>query len=245
MKAYKKHSPLSYALGMALTIELLTFRINEVTKVYIHSTIEKNQVYKHVVDICRRNKIEMIENDKVFRILSPKENCFMIGEFKKFEQPITNSNHIMLVNPANAGNLGTIIRTAIGFGVKEIALIKPCVDIFDPKVIRASMGAVFQLHFSYFDTFKQYQSLYPNHNYYCFRLQSNQFLHQVKWCSPYTLIFGNEGTGLPDSYASIGTGVRIAHLSTIDSLNLPIAVSIALYQATLVNIKGVNNGKIS
>ena len=159
MKSYKKQLPLSYALGMALIIELLTYRIAEVTRVYVHSAIEKNQAYFQVERICRTNHIEIIESDKAFRVLSPKENCFMIGEFNKFEQPITSNNHLMLVNPANAGNLGTIIRTAVGFGIQDIALIKPCVDIFDPKVIRASMGAIFQMRFSYFDFFEQYDTL--------------------------------------------------------------------------------------
>ena len=49
---------------------------------------------------------------------------------------------------------------------------------------------------------------------------------------PFSLIMGNEATGLPASFAKVGCPVRIEHTNNIDSLNLPIATSIGLYEAT-------------
>ena len=70
----------------------------------------------------------MIYSDKIFNIVSNKENCYIIGVFKKYESKINpKSNHVVLVNPSNMGNLGTIIRTAIGFGINDIAIISPAV----------------------------------------------------------------------------------------------------------------------
>ena len=48
------------------------------------------------------------------------------------------------------GNLGTIMRTMVGFGMEDLAIIRPGVDAYDPKVIRASMGSIFHLRFAYF-----------------------------------------------------------------------------------------------
>ena len=56
-------------------------------------------------------------------------------------------------------------------------------------------------------------------------------LKDVKFETPFSLIFGNEATGLPDSFLEYDS-VIIPHSKTIDSLNLPIAVSIAIYSAT-------------
>ena len=56
------------------------------------------------------------------------------------------------------GNLGTILRSCLGFGMKDIAIIKPGVDIFDPKVVRASMGSIFSLNISYFNSFEDYKN---------------------------------------------------------------------------------------
>lgn len=62
----------------------------------------------------------------------------------------------MLHHPSDSGNLGTILRTALGFGLKNIAIIRPAVDSDDPRVVRASMGAAFSLNIRHFDSFEQY-----------------------------------------------------------------------------------------
>ena len=58
------------------------------------------------------------------------------------------SNHIVLVNPSDMGNLGTIIRTAVGFGFTDIGIISPAVDAYNPKVIRGSMGSFSKLTYN-------------------------------------------------------------------------------------------------
>ena len=95
------------------------------------------------------------------------------------------------------------------------------------------MGALFNLNFRMFDSFSDYDKLY-NRNYYPFMLKAKQKLKDVKFTEPFSLIFGNEATGLPDNYLDYNS-VNIPHSHTIDSLNLPIAVSIAIYSATQNN----------
>ena len=45
---------------------------------------------------------------------SPKSNCYAIGVFKTFYEPLQKGNHIVLVNPMDMGNMGTIMRTMLG-----------------------------------------------------------------------------------------------------------------------------------
>ena len=139
---------------------------------------------------------------------------------------------MVLVNPSNAGNLGTIIRSCLGFGYKDIAIIRPAVDIFDPKTVRASMGALFGVRFAYYDSFEAYAKEVPTHRFYPFMLQTDTPLHSCTFQKPHALIFGNEASGLPASFLQVGTPVIIRHSQEIDSLNLPIAVSVALYEAS-------------
>ena len=147
MKKYKKEDLESYTLGTTLTLELLNKKVNLVKRVYIHSKQEKNETLDKILNICNKNKIEVIYSDKIINTLSEKENCYVIGVFKKYESKLDYSkNHIVLVNPSNMGNLGTIIRSAVGFGILNIAIIKPAVDLFSPKVIRSSMGAIFNVN---------------------------------------------------------------------------------------------------
>ena len=145
-KRYRKDSPVSYALGITLTFELLRFQPDKVTRVYIHSGMKEGETLDKLRSLCRDAGIEMVQTDKIFHVLSQKENCYVIGEFTKYEGQLEKTaSHIVLVNPSNAGNMGTIMRSALGFGLNQMAIIRPAVDAFDPKVVRASMGAIFSL----------------------------------------------------------------------------------------------------
>ena len=180
MKKYKKSDLESYTLGTTLTLELLNKKIEYVKRVYIHSKQEKNETYEKIVNICKNNNIEILMSDKTINSLSDKDNCYVIGVFKKFESEIIDDeNHIVLVNPSNMGNLGTIIRSSVGFGINNLVIIKPAVDIFDPKVIRSSMGAIFNLNFKYYDSFSDYSKIYKR-EYYPFMLKAKTNLNNVE-----------------------------------------------------------------
>lgn len=232
MTKYDKDSNLSYTLGTTLTLELLNKKVDNCKRVYIHSKQLQNDTLDKILSICKENNIEVVYSDKIINKLSDKENCFIVGEFTKFECDIDyNENSICLVNPSNAGNLGTIIRTCAGFNIKNLIIIEPAVDIFNSKVVRASMGAIFNINFRYFKSFDEYKKL-TNNNMYPFMLKGSTSLSKVEKKKPYTLIFGNEATGLNDSFLDIGIPVRIMHSNNIDSLNLDNAVSIAVYEFT-------------
>ena len=94
MKKYKKTSLESYTLGTTLTLELLTKKIEYVLRVYIHSKQEKNETYKKIIKICENNHIEVIYSDKIINSLSDKENCYVIGVFKKYQE---NINFLVII----------------------------------------------------------------------------------------------------------------------------------------------------
>ena len=238
VKKYKHDSKVSYALGTTLTFELLKYKSNLVTKIYIHPNLNKDETYTKLINECNKYNIPYEESAKVFNILSDKENCYVIGEFTKYNSDLENDNHVVLVNPSDAGNMGTIMRSSLGFGIKNIAIIKPAVDIFNPKVVRSSMGALFGINVKYYDSFEDYQNEFKDHNIYTLMLQAKVNLSEVENTNQkYSLVFGNEATGLPKKFLNIGTPVIIKHTSNIDSLNLPIAVSITLYEFTKHNFK--------
>ena len=233
MKRYRREDEVSYALGITLTFELLKFAPEYAVCVYIHSKMDRGESYEKLINLCRASNVPVEYQDKPFNILSQKGNCFVIGEFKKFYRDIDpNESHVVLHHPSDAGNMGTIMRSATGFGITNLAIIRDAVDPFDPKTVRASMGAVFHMNIKEYDDFDSYYSANSNHNCYPFMLKAKISLHDMKPKKPFSLVFGNEATGLPDEFLNIGTGVIIPHTHNIDSLNLPIAASIALYEAT-------------
>lgn len=230
IKTYKKSFEHSYALGIFPTVELITSRPKSVLKVLVSSNYRAN-TEMDIFELCKKYNIMTEINDKAINKISQKENCYVAGVFNKYECELTKGSHIVLVNPGNMGNMGTIIRTLTGFGLNDLAIISPGVDIFDPKVIRASMGAIFKINFKYFDNFDKYYENFKERKIYTFMLTGAISLKGVKHDKKekFSLIFGNEATGLDDSYASVGTSVLIKHTNRIDSLNLTIAAGIAMY----------------
>lgn len=232
-KRYRKEDEVSYSLGITLTFELLKFKTEYVTRVFVHSGMKQGDTLDKLERLCMEASIEMIHTDKIFHVLSQKENCYVIGEFRKFSGSLSeDASHIVLVNPSNAGNMGTIMRSALGFGMNQMAIIRPAVDAFDPKVVRASMGSIFSNDFVYYDSFDEYITGFGDRELYPFMLDAKSSLHEVRPEGKFSLIFGNEATGLPPEFSQIGTSVIIPHSNRIDSLNLPIAASIAMYETT-------------
>lgn len=229
MKVYKKGADESYTLGVFPTIELLENRPEVIKRVVVHSSIEENSGYPKIKELCNQYHIHIDIHDPTIDKLSPKNNCYAIGVFKTYEDNLERDNHVVLVNPMDMGNMGTIMRTMLGFNYNNLAIIEPACDIFNPKVIRASMGAIFSLHIKRFKSFEEYYQVYQDYEYYPFMLKGAKNIHHVHTNNLHALIFGNESSGLDDSFLNYGQSVFIPHTSKIDSLNLSQSLGIGLY----------------
>ena len=226
---YKKEFEYSYTLGAFPTIELLNNRSNDVLAIFIHSSFNNQDVIKMIES--KVSKSIIFYDNKTFDRLNEKDNTYVIGVFKKYKNILNkNCDHVILDNISNMGNLGTIIRSSLGFGIKNIALIGNNIDYFDPKVIRASMGAIFKLNIVHFDTLEDYQRDHKNHL-YPFMLHSKYELTNIEFASePSSLVFGNESSGLDENIYAKFDSIVIKHSNDIDSLNITNAASIALYE---------------
>jgi TrmH family RNA methyltransferase len=231
LKRYQKEFEYSYASGVFATLELITHRPEDALKVVITDKSNRNEGVAKLHDVCAARGIPVETDDKTIERVAGKESHLALGVFRKYQSRMdAERNHVALVNPADMGNLGTIARTMIGFGFDQLAVIRPAADLFDPKAIRASMGAIFQLSFETFDTFEAYRAAYPR-TIYALMTDGAVSIHAARFEAPYALVFGNESSGLPESFASMGTSISIPHSDRVDSLNLSIAVGIALYEA--------------
>jgi len=227
IKTYKKEADYSYTLGAFPTFELIEAMPEQVEEIIVHSSFTDRERLEE-----KAGNIRITENNKLISKLSDKENVYVIGVFRKFDCELEEQKrHIVLVNPGNMGNLGTIIRTACGFGYYDLAVIEPAADIFNPKTVRASMGSLFRIRHQKFADFGEYAKRYPDRKLYPFMLDGSCSLHdaQAPGSECYSLIFGNEATGLPAEFAGYGQPVRIEQTEFVDSLNLTIAAGIGMY----------------
>ena len=213
-----------------------------VQEIYIHSSYnDKSRI--ELENLCGNNNIPVKYDDKLFARINhnQKENCYVIGVFDKYSCPLDETKpHVLLVNPGDMGNLGTIIRIIAGFNICNLAVIAPCADIYNPKTIRASMGAIFHINFQKFASFREYADMFHNHKMFPFMLNADTTL-AVDTCpvvedNLFTLIFGNESTGLDENfYSKIGTSIKIPQSALVDSLNLSVAVGIGAFAFALKN----------
>jgi len=229
IKSYKKAANYSYIFGAYAVLRLMKEKPEIVKGLLIHSKYEDIDSLTH---LCQNINIPYLISDKAINRISHHDHRSVIGIFNKYETNIDAEHpHIVLIHPKDLGNLGTIIRTADGFNIKNVAIINPAADIFNPKVLQASMGSLFSIHFQYFDSFLDYQTKFPVHELYPFMLKGALPLEDCVKDSSFlfSLIFGNESSGLPDDFSQIGKPTKIPQSVTLDSLNLSIAVGVSAY----------------
>ena len=232
LKKYQKKFDYSYALGTYPTIDLLRYKCEHLLKVLIKSKVDESEGVEEVLALCKENGIKAEVQDRAIEKISVKENTYVVGVFKKYDYKLDmDANHLVLVEPRNMGNLGTIIRTMLAFDFKNLAIIKPAADIFDPTVVRSTMGAVFQINFEYFEDIQEYTEKYGKRNMYTFMLDGAEDIRNVKFEEPFSMVQGNESKGLSSGYSKIGKSIYIPNSKNVDSLNLSIATGIGLWEA--------------
>lgn len=231
LKPYSAALPYSYAPGVFPSLQLMQNCPQRAQRLLLSEKAQGEGVDK-LRELCRRHHVREEVADKALARISGKQNCFAAVVFEKWQSELAPAApHVVLHHPMDEGNLGTIQRTLLGLGIRDIAVIRPAADVFDPRVVRATMGAVFSLRVKYYEDFSLYRMEHPAHALYPFMLDGAVLLEQAvaQVQRPYALVFGNEGSGLPPEFAQLGQAVRIPHSNEIDSLNLSIAVGIGAY----------------
>lgn len=220
MDRYTKDAAYSYALGMSISIELLINRPKIVKRVYCSSRINKNEYFVKLNQLCKINGLPLIEDDRLIERLSVKENCYVIAVFDKFAMKLADGDHLILCGFKDEGVLGTILRTAVSFDHRNIVLIDSQIDIFEPKVIRSSMGAMFYANIVVYPSLSAYLEAYSDHH--CYHLgQSGSELSRTDFKHPYALIFDEGGSAGHDNLSSF-------YIEHDPKYNLPSAYKFAI-----------------
>lgn len=141
---------------------------------------------------------------------------------------------VLLEDLQDPGNLGTILRGGEGGGVDGVIMTRQTVDIFNPKVIRATMGSIYRVPFfvteNMGDTIdflkKSGVTVYAAH------LEGSVDYDQPDYAPPTAFLIGNEGGGLRrETAARAGQYIKIPMLGQVESLNAAAATIILMYEA--------------
>ncbi len=138
---------------------------------------------------------------------------------------------LILDRLADPGNLGAILRTAAAAGVQGVLLSPGCVDAYNPKVVRSSMGAHLRLPI-HSRPWPEIAALTEGLTVYLADAQGDLSYTQVNWRNPCALIIGSEAEGAgPEAQRLAAVRVHIPMHAATESLNAAVSCGVLLFEA--------------
>ena len=166
----------------------------------------------------------------VFCIANALDNSFTLDKIDML------GIYAALEDIQDPGNMGTILRTAEALGVQGVLLSGGCCDVYNPKVLRSSMGGVFRLPVLQVACMEQAIAALQQHGligYACVVDAAARPITEVKTKGGTLVVIGNEGNGLrPETVAACAQQVTIPMSGRAESLNASMAAGIALWEMT-------------
>lgn len=165
-------------------------------------------------------------SEGIIGIYNPK-----IKELKDF-QPKENASIIIVEGTEKPGNLGAILRSCEAFGIDALIITDPKTDIYNPNVIRSSVGCLFGMNVFMADNNTANDYLAKNNFkiYSTYMSNSSEDLYKKNLTESIAIIFGTEHSGISDFWLDKSENILIPMTGTIDSLNLSNAVAITCYE---------------
>ena len=202
---------------------------------------------KNITNYVKKESSLLVVSDTVFKSMSETktpQGILAVVEMPDYglldkgflEQAYTKNGKIKLLvleDTADPGNLGTIMRTAEAAGVTGVIMGKGTVDIFNPKVVRSTMGSIFRLPFAYVEDLKETirELKKQGISFYATHLKGEKSYKDIKYSDRSAILIGNEARGLSDEVADLAdTYVLIPMQGKVESLNAAVAAALIMYE---------------
>lgn len=193
--------------------------------------ISKNIMY----EIARFECIYVTE--KVFNYITEVQNpqgILAVIEKNSNEEEINYEEDIIVAldDIQDPGNLGTILRTVDSIGLKQILVSKGTADIFNPKVVRSTMGAIFRVKVIECEDLQVTLKEIKKHKFKIVvtSLQTDKSLYYVEFKKK-VIVIGNEANGVSEKIQNIADEkIKIPMLGKTESLNASVATGVVLYE---------------
>jgi RNA methyltransferase, TrmH family len=230
VKKFREHEGLFIAEGEKIVNQLLNsdFKIHSF---YFTSEwkgkIEKQNISYEISDGGLK-KISLLESPNKILAVAHIPACKI--DIHKFTDGLT----LMLEDIQDPGNLGTIIRTADWFGIKNIICSKESVDAFNPKVVQSSMGSLFRMNIVYEDLENVLEQVKKELHIPVYgAVTDGKNIFNKNLHSKCILLMGNESKGISESLLNVvdeKITIPKQGKSAAESLNVAIATSILCYE---------------
>jgi len=229
-KKFRDEQGVFIAEGSKIVFELLTSQRAKITHLYgLKEWIEENKQHCYGINT---EEITAGELKKISQLSTPRDVLVVVKKIKWHEE-IAAPGRITLVLDGiqDPGNMGTIIRIADWFGITQIVCSRECADIYNPKVVQATMGSIARVR-------TEYTSL-PD-----WLKKNNRFkivatalegrpVNTIKKMKEGIVVIGNESRGInPEIMALCNEKITVPRLGGAESLNAAVACGIILSHLT-------------
>lgn len=175
-------------------------------------------------------KISNTELERISGLVTPNK-VLAVVKFPADLEPDWKSEDLVLIldDIKDPGNLGTLLRTADWFGIKTVLASPGTVDLFNPKVIQASMGAVYRINFIQADIHHKMVELQENGFIVAAADLDGKNLYSYPFPSKLALVAGSESHGISEKTGRLcNDKITIPRVGETESLNVGIAAGIIL-----------------
>jgi TrmH family RNA methyltransferase len=234
-KKYRQLHKLFIAEGERLVSEALSANAL-INQILLTDSFIANENNQNIISLITKNNVpsEVIAEHQfksISETVTPSGVLALCKMPKKIYFNKNNDDNLLYLDTIqDPGNLGTLLRSANWFGITNVALSNNCIDAYNPKVVRAAMGAHFHLN------------IYNNINLNNFdkhtklgALMQGESTHYLKdkIFEPWVLVIGNEAHGISsENHNLLDKKLYIPKIGKGESLNAAMAGSILLYYLT-------------
>jgi len=168
----------------------------------------------------------------VLKYLSELETPTVIGVCNKIKEKELGNKLLILDDIQDPGNLGTIVRSSVAFNIDTIVLSSNTVDLYNPKVVRATQGMIFNINIIKRELLDFVLELKgKGYQIYATKVNGGKSLKEVEKLKKFAIIMGNEGAGVKEELLDLADQYLYIDMNDkCESLNVGVATSIILYE---------------
>lgn len=209
--------------------------IKPVSELLMHSNFKIKAIYTtrdqaiSIPDQLPHHRISETELERISGLVSPNV-VLAVAEMPEPSEDLPNEDLTLILDEIkDPGNLGTILRTADWFGIQHVTASFNSVDLFNPKVVQASMGAVFRVNYKTKDLINYLTELKKAGYELVGADLEGVSIYDFKASSKTAIVMGSESHGIsPEVKKLLNKSVTIPKFGKTESLNVAIATGIIL-----------------
>lgn len=175
--------------------------------------------------------------DNIFKLITEvntPQGVLAVVEKNNVKKEINYNEDIIVAldDVQDPGNLGTILRTVDSVGLTQILVSKKTADVYNPKVVRSTMGAIFRVRIIECDDLKETLKQVKKHKFKVVvtSLQTENTIYDINYRKK-AIIIGNEANGVEEEIQNMADEkIKIPMIGKTESLNASVATGIVLYE---------------